>query len=160
MKSVKENFPDHAMALLAEVTEAFRRDVQEALATVRVPPTVRALRGSQIRLLQLTPHEGMRATDLAARVGMTKQALGEFATELERLGLLESVHDPTDRRVRIWRPTARGIEAAEAGDRVVGTVERAWRRRIGAREWDALRATLIRARELAVDADEAREDSA
>ena len=33
----------------------------------------------------------MRVTDLADRVGMTKQALGEFANELERHGLMETV---------------------------------------------------------------------
>ena len=50
----------------------------------------------------------MRVTDLADRVGMTKQALGEFANDLEERGLLETVRDPADRRVRILRPTGAG----------------------------------------------------
>jgi hypothetical protein len=48
---------------------------------------------AQLRLLSLTPPEGIRVTDLASRLRMTKQALGEFAHALEAKGLLESVGD-------------------------------------------------------------------
>lgn len=146
MTSVKDDVPDHAMALIARAGDAFRRDVLQAAAAA--PPPLPHLRGSQIRLLQLTPSEGMRATDLATRADMTKQALGELAASLEALGLLESVRDPGDARVRIWRPTRIGREAAAESHRVVGRVERAWRRRIGSTEWEALRHTLARMAEL------------
>ena len=139
--------PDHMLALLGYLMDAFRREVNERVRTMALdgaPPAARSLRGSQIRLLSLTPSDGMRVTDLADRVGMTKQSLGEFATALEAKGLLESVRDPADRRVRILRPTADGLAAVEAGQRVIEEVEAEFRERAGAETWDALRETLGR----------------
>ena len=110
MTEVKEEMPDHILALLGYVLEGFRRDLSETLHGRA------GLRPSQLRLLSLTPADGMRVTDLAERVGMTKQALGEFANDLEERGLMESVRDPDDRRVRILRPTRRG-QAGSVGRR-------------------------------------------
>lgn len=138
--------PEHALALLADAFDRFRRELEEELASMTVPAFLDGVRGSQMRLLQLTPPEGLSATQLALRAGMTKQALGELAASLEARGLIESVSDPTDRRLRIWRPTDVGREASAAADRAIATVERRWRRRIGATDWDALRDTLLRAR--------------
>ena len=128
MTDVKGDYPDHVLALLGLTMEAFRRELHEAGT---------GLRSSQLRLLSLTPVEGMRVTDLAERVGMTKQALGEFANVLEERGLLESVRDPADGRVRILRPTRRGRTAVAAGERAIATIEAEWRDRLGPRKWDA-----------------------
>lgn len=104
---------------------------------------LRGLRSSQIRLLSLTPEEGMRVTDLAKRAGMTKQSLGEFAGVLEQLGLMETVRDSQDRRVRILRPTARGRRVVQVSDRAIRAMEARWREEIGPRRWDAMRRTLL-----------------
>ena len=100
--------PDHVMALLGYAMDGFRRELVPRLQQA-APEGSTALRPSQIRLLSLAPREGMRVTDLADRLGMTKQSLGELAGVLERDGMLESVRDPADRRVRILRPTATGL---------------------------------------------------
>lgn len=134
--------PEHVMALLGEVLDAFRR---ELAATSAAPG---GLRSSQLRLLSLTPAEGMRVTDLAERVGMTKQALGEFATVLERDGLLESLRDPTDGRVRLLRPTARGRRAVRAAEAEIAALEERWSRRMGPDRWRLLRTLLIEAADL------------
>ena len=150
MTSVKDDFPDHVLALLGLVMDGLRRDLVEATtgpAAKRVPAAARGLRPSQIRLLSLTPSEGMRVTDLAERVGMTKQALGEFANDLERQGLLETVRDPADRRVRILRPTRRGRQAVVASESLIGSIEAQWRERLGPRKWDQLRRLLVQAYE-------------
>jgi DNA-binding MarR family transcriptional regulator len=139
------NGPQHALALLGDVLDAFRRDLAVELSTPgRGRADVRALRSSQLRLLSLTPADGMRATDLARRVGMTKQALGEFADALETRGMLETVRDPADRRVRILRPTPRGRRAVAQGEAAIAVVEERWRDRLGPARWDALR-DLLRA---------------
>ncbi len=136
--------PDHVLALLGYAMDGFRRELSRGCSARRpraAPPCVRtscgssgtaALRPSQVRLLSLTPREGMRVTDLADRLGMTKQSLGELATVLERDGMLESVRDPADRRVRILRPTAAGLAAVAAAERVIAEVEAEWRARVGA----------------------------
>ena len=82
VKEISDGRPDHVLALLGYVLDGFRRE----LGLHGTPR--QGLRSSQVRLLSLTPAEGMRVTDLAERVGMTKQALGEFANALEEKGLL------------------------------------------------------------------------
>lgn len=134
--------PDHLMSLLGQVLDAFRR---ELFSGGELPG---GLRTSQLRLLSLTPADGMRVTDLAERVGMTKQALGEFANGLEELGLLESVRDPADRRVRILRPTARARRIVAAFEQQMALVEASWRNRLGPRKWEQLRRLLSQAAEL------------
>ena len=130
--------PDHVLALLGYAMDGLRRDVVAGMAAAPDGP-VRTLRPSQVRLLSLCPRTGMRVTDLADRVGMTKQSLGEFATSLERDGLLESLRDPADRRVRILRPTPAGLAAVAEAERVIARVEAEWRIRVGAERWDLLR---------------------
>ena len=146
MTSVKDDLPDHALALLGYVMDGMRRDLVARSAAGAGAAT--GLRASQLRLLSLTPVDGMRVTDLADRVGMTKQALGEFANALEEQGLMESVRDDRDRRIRILRPTEQGRRAVADGDALIGEVEADWRRRLGARRWDDLRALLLAAAEL------------
>lgn len=142
MTDVKDDLPDHVLALLGRVLDSFRRELS------LTGPHPSGLRSSQLRLLSMTPAEGMRVTDLAVRVGMTKQALGEFATVLEEQGLLESLRDPADKRVRILRPTRRGARAVAEAERTIAALEAQWRERLGARKWDQLRALLLEASEL------------
>ena len=80
---------------------------------------------------------------------MTKQSLGEFASGLEQLGLMESVRDPRDRRLRILRPTARGRKVVALSDEAIRTMEARWREKIGPRRWDAMRRTLLAIQERA-----------
>lgn len=136
MNDVKDELPDHMLALLGQALDGFRRELG------RTASSPLGLRSSQLRLLSMTPAEGMRVTDLADRVGMTKQSLGEFANELEERGLLESVRDPTDRRVRILRPTPRARKAVRASEAAIARLEEQWRGRLGARKWDQLRVLL------------------
>ena len=133
--------PDHFPALLGYAMDGFRRDLLTRMRQL-TPAGSSALRPSQVRLLSLTPREGMRVTDLADRLGMTKQSLGELATALERDGKLESVRDPADRRVRILRPTAAGLDAVAAAEGVIAEIEAEWRARVGPDRWDLLRDNL------------------
>ena len=143
MIGVKGGYPDHVMSLLGLVVERLRREVEESAERSEATSVVGTLRPSQLRLLSLAPVDGLRVTDLADRLGMTKQALGEFANDLEARGLLESLRDPVDRRVRILRPTELGRHAVEATESVIRGVEDDWRERLEPGEWDRLRALLI-----------------
>jgi len=87
--------------------------------------------------------EGMRLTELAERAGMTKQAVGEAVSDLERLGYAERLPDPADGRAKIIRLTERGAIAQRAGFQVIGELEREWRERFGAERVDELRAMLL-----------------
>jgi DNA-binding MarR family transcriptional regulator len=74
---------------------------------------------------------GSRLTEMAERAGLTKQAVGEAATELERLGYAERVPDPTDRRAKIIKLTPSGVDACLAGRRIFVEIEREWAEQFG-----------------------------
>ena len=74
---------------------------------------------------------GSRLTDMAERAGLTKQAVGEAATELERLGYAERVPDPTDKRAKIIKLTPSGVDACLSGRRIFAEIEREWAEQFG-----------------------------
>jgi DNA-binding MarR family transcriptional regulator len=86
--------------------------------------------------------EGSRLTDLAERARMTKQSVGEMASDLERRGYVERVPDPSDGRAKIIRLTARGREVQALGRRLIDDVEREWAERYGEERVAALRDAL------------------
>lgn len=75
---------------------------------------------------QLAPHlelEGSRITEVAARAGITKQAVGQLVDELEELGYVERVADPRDARARLVVYTEKGRAAMLDGLRALAGVE-------------------------------------
>ena len=62
--------PDHIVALLGYVMDTYRRELPTRMQSAPLddaPESTRSLRPSQIRLLSLTPADGLRVTDLADR---------------------------------------------------------------------------------------------
>jgi DNA-binding MarR family transcriptional regulator len=86
--------------------------------------------------------EGVRLTDLAELAGHSKQAVGEFADDLEAMGYVERVADPADRRAKIIRLTPRGMEAKETALEIFAAIEQEWAERIGEKRVAALRDAL------------------
>ncbi|MBV1857994.1 MAG: MarR family transcriptional regulator [Nannocystaceae bacterium] len=69
---------------------------------------VRELTWQDVRPTHTTlfPHidlEGTRITEIAQRMGLSKQAVGQLVTELESMDVLERVPDPTDGRAKLVR---------------------------------------------------------
>jgi DNA-binding MarR family transcriptional regulator len=132
-----DHLPDHLPRWLEAATRRLYADL-----AVAVRGAFPDLRGSQRRILQMIPSDGIRITDLAALAGMTKQALGEFVGALESAGYVASRSDERDRRVRLVSRTARGDEAAEASSAAIASVESAWRAEIGPAAYDAMMTAL------------------
>jgi DNA-binding MarR family transcriptional regulator len=86
--------------------------------------------------------DGSRLTELAERAHMTKQSVGEAATELEMRGYLERVPDPNDGRAKIIRLTDRGRDAQRLGRRIIDDIEQEWADSFGAERVAALRDAL------------------
>jgi DNA-binding MarR family transcriptional regulator len=95
--------------------------------------------------------DGTRLTDLADRAHMTKQSVGEVVTDLQRLGYVERIPDPSDGRAKIIRLTAWEHEGQALGWKLINDIERDWTERCGADQIAALREALE-----AVTADSAR----
>jgi DNA-binding MarR family transcriptional regulator len=95
----------------------------------------------------LLPHidfEGTRLTELAARVGTSKQAVGELVAELEAMGLLRRDRDPSDARARLVRFTAHGRRALLHGLGILAGIEAELAGEIGSARMDRLRGDLAR----------------
>jgi DNA-binding MarR family transcriptional regulator len=98
-------------------------------------------------LARLLPHlsrEGIRPTELARRIDVSKQAVGQALRELERQKFVELVVDPADGRARLVRLTAAGAAAYDHGHDVLAFYEAALSTRIGARRMAAVRDGLRR----------------
>lgn len=87
--------------------------------------------------------EGVRATELAAIARVTKQSMGAIVEQLEALGYVERVDDPSDKRAKLVRLTKRGRAAGRIMRSAVRRVEADWAKRIGAKKVETLRAILI-----------------
>jgi len=88
--------------------------------------------------------EGTRATDLAQRAGMGKAAMGELVDELERLGYVERRPDPHDRRAKRVVPSAAALQVTGLVHRFNRELEARYRRLLGRKGYEALRASLLR----------------
>ena len=62
----------------------------------------------QLALFRALDLDGTRLTDLAARAGMTKQAMAEIIDKAAAAGLVDRRPDPADRRAKIVSLTAQG----------------------------------------------------
>jgi len=93
-------------------------------------------------VIQYPGPQGLRPSDLAARLRMSKQALNYLLGELERLGYIERLPDPDDLRSRRISMTRRGDAVAAVIREAVAEVEAEWTEQLGAKRFNALRALL------------------
>jgi DNA-binding MarR family transcriptional regulator len=100
------------------------------------------LRPSHHRVIGHVPPEGITVTDLAERVGMTKQGIGQFVTQLTGSGHLRVDPDADDRRVRVVRRTEYGDAAVRRLADLLDTLEKSWATRVGERRYRAFRSAL------------------
>jgi DNA-binding MarR family transcriptional regulator len=127
-------------ALLNEVKELAVEELHSRLAD-EGHPDIRPGHGCVFRFIET---EGSHLTELAGRSGLTKQAVGEVVTDLERLGYVERVPDPADGRAKIIRFTRRGRDAADTAGRIFADIERRWAQEFGERRIAGLRNALER----------------
>jgi DNA-binding MarR family transcriptional regulator len=92
--------------VLFSATDIFVRDILHHLQQHGFP-SVSEVHITLFRHLDL---EGTRLTEIAARAGMTKQAMLELVDKAETLGFVERRPDPLDRRAKIVSFTLKGEE--------------------------------------------------
>jgi DNA-binding MarR family transcriptional regulator len=109
---------------------------------------LRELTGQDIRPAHTSvfPHidlEGTRLTEIAARMGMSKQAVGQLVSELVAMGSLERVPDPTDGRAKLIRFARRDGELVIFGGlAVLAEFQQGLMNALGADRIDRLHADL------------------
>nr|BFF16628.1 hypothetical protein GCM10025730_01490 [Promicromonospora thailandica] len=95
-------------------------------------------------LAYLVP-EGRRLSEFAELSGQHKQVIGTIADELEALGYVARVPDPTDGRAKLLVPTERGRAEVAASTRIIAGLEAGIAEAIGADRLAELRRDLMRA---------------
>ncbi|MEZ4224552.1 MAG: MarR family winged helix-turn-helix transcriptional regulator [Polyangiaceae bacterium] len=101
------------------------------------------LRPSHAALLPHIALEGTRQTELARRLGISKQGTNQLVDELESFGMLERAEDPSDGRAKLVRFTAAGERSLFEGLALLSELERKMRDGIGEGRMDALHDALL-----------------
>jgi DNA-binding MarR family transcriptional regulator len=130
--------PENLAVLLREPfrsgTELLHRRFAE-----RGHPEIRPPHGN---VMQFLDDSGTRVSVLAERAEITKQSMAELVAHLERLGYVERVPDPSDRRAKLVRATPNGKQLYAIAREVVAEIEAEWTRRLGKTKMRQLRALL------------------
>lgn len=116
----------HRERLYERVTAACFRDVTQA----------------QFALIRWPGIDGLRPSEVAASVGLSKQTINDLLRELECNGYLERHPHPDDGRARVIRLTARGWELQRTAHTISQALEAAWATSVGHKRFQALRSTL------------------
>ncbi|OZM76257.1 MarR family winged helix-turn-helix transcriptional regulator [Pseudonocardia sp. MH-G8] len=103
---------------------------------------------AQCRVFQRIAPDGMRLTDLADQAQLTKQSAGVLVDQLERLGYVRRVPDPTDGRARLIVIEQRGRRAAELAIATSAEILSEWKAYLGTRNFTLLHQILDQLREI------------
>lgn len=129
-------------ATLQLLFKAARLANERALARAASDPARPPVRPAHTALFPHLDFDGIRLTDLATRVGVTKQAVGQLVDDLVELGMVERISDPTDKRARRVRFSRRGHGALLHGLGVLHDIEDTLGAAVGRRRMRELHATL------------------
>ncbi|MGY6020746.1 MarR family winged helix-turn-helix transcriptional regulator [Streptomyces spinosirectus] len=88
--------------------------------------------------------DGATVTELAAHLGVTKQAASQLVDEIVRKGFAERRPHPDDARARLVVLTERGWACTRAAEEAAAEVVQAWGRLLGEGQVRALRDQLAR----------------
>ena len=92
--------------------------------------------------LQAVGVRGATATEAGRRLGISKQAAGKTIERLEELGYVHKAGDDKDRRRKLVRITARGLEALALSSMIFDDIRSRWAGALGAGRLSALEADL------------------
>jgi DNA-binding MarR family transcriptional regulator len=137
-KTSSRNTPENLAILLREPFRAGTEVLHRRFAE-RGHPEIRPPHGN---VMQFLDDAGTRVSVLAERAQITKQSMAELVVHLERLGYVERVPDPSDRRAKLVRATPRGKQLYAIARDVVAEIEADWTKRLGKAKMRQLRALL------------------
>jgi DNA-binding MarR family transcriptional regulator len=103
---------------------------------------------AQARVFQRIAPAGSRLTELADQAQMSKQGAGVLVDQLERLGYVRRVLDPTDGRARLIVIEERGQRAAEVATATSHEILSEWMAFLGTRNFTLLHQILDQLREI------------
>jgi DNA-binding MarR family transcriptional regulator len=108
----------------------------------------RDVRAEHLAVLQYPGPDGERPSTLAARAGMSRQAINHLLSQLESGGYLERRADPQNRNARVIHLRPRGQRLMDHIRTTVAALEREWANDLGEQRLEQLRATVAELRTL------------
>ncbi|MEU8489406.1 MarR family winged helix-turn-helix transcriptional regulator [Streptomyces sp. NPDC048641] len=134
MRSTRRNLPQ----LLGDARRWFEEGLLAAMAASGAAP----VSPTQAQLFAVLDDEGTTVSELARRMGVTRQTAHQAVHGLIDAGLLEQVPDPTSARQRLIRRTPDGERAHRQAGVILERLEEQLAERIGREAVDALRTVL------------------
>jgi DNA-binding MarR family transcriptional regulator len=116
---------------------------ERALQTLPGPDEPRPRAAHMALLPHIELDGGTRVTDLATKLGVSKQAIAQLVDELQRMGTLQRTPDPEDGRAKRVCFTEEGKQQMLAGLRHLANVERGLAAAIGTAKMKALHEGLL-----------------
>lgn len=116
-----------------------RRVNENTLERLRAQLGWAALRPAHMALFPHIDVAGTRITAIAARMGVSKQAVAPLVDELVAHGALVKVRDPADGRARLVQFRTDGPYSIFAGLQALAAYEAELGARMGAADWAALK---------------------
>ncbi|WP_030611256.1 MarR family winged helix-turn-helix transcriptional regulator [Streptomyces sclerotialus] len=124
--------------LLGDARRWFDEGLLAAMATTGATPVSLP----QLQLFAVLDEAGTTVSELARRMGVTRQTAHQAVHGLVAAGLLEQTEHPTSARQRLIRRTPEGAHAHQQAELVLERLEDRLAERIGREAADALRAAL------------------
>ncbi|MEU8890172.1 MarR family winged helix-turn-helix transcriptional regulator [Streptomyces sp. NPDC048442] len=124
--------------LLGDARRWFEEGLLAALEEAGVAP----VSPTQVQLFAVLDENGTTVSELARRMGVTRQTAHQAVHGLIAAGLLEQLPDPTSARQRLVKRTEEGGRTHRRAETVLARLEDRLAERIGRDTVDALRAAL------------------
>ena len=128
-------------ALLRAAWKGVRDHIDEAVKAAGYVDLNRA----HVSLFRHPTLDGMRPTDLADEVQLSKQAVNDLLGDLEHQGYIRREVDPADRRSRLIRLTPRGMKLEDTVRLAARDAERQLERELGRERFRSFREALVEA---------------
>ena len=140
---MSQNFADSDMRSVPALVQLLARHGAQRLRADFAAAGMPALRPVHALLLVPLLGGGRHASSLAADLGITRQAVAQVVTTLERDGYVQRITDPGDARAKLVCLTPHGRAALRAMRASALATEEAWRRQLGDSRLAEFRATLL-----------------
>jgi DNA-binding MarR family transcriptional regulator len=120
---------------------AFRWFDESLIAALHAAGWPELTRAHSLVFAQLDPG-GTRTAEIARRAGISRQAVHQTVQELQRLGLVRLVPDPTNRSAKLVVATDRGRDSIGVAKTTLAKLEGELAQRLGRDQVQALRQAL------------------
>lgn len=131
-----------------ELGRLFQRAAREFSDTILKRMADKGYTGLSLFHTALVAHldeNGTRVVDLARRAGMTKQAMGQIANDLEEAGYVVRKPDPDDRRASLVCFTDVGRKLLEDSYIAKREADAIYEQRLGEKDFAVLKRLMLRA---------------